>query len=89
MWDAIFTRVIGEAYYIVNNKATIRETAKVFQVGKSTLHNDVTVKLQRYDAELAKEVRKVLDVNKAEAHIRGGNVIKEKIRMEQLKKEQL
>lgn len=78
-WDRnVYARVIGEAYYIVNNGATVRETARIFKTSKSTVHKDVTDKLKMYDVILAKQVTKVLMLNKAERHIRGGNATKEK-----------
>ena len=54
------------------------QTAKVFNVSKSTAHKDVTARLMEINPELAREVRKVLDVNKQERHIRGGMATKEK-----------
>lgn len=68
--------VLGE--YIVNTGATVRAAAKVFKISKSTVHKDVTDRLQHINAGLAKEARKVLDVNKAERHLRGGMATKEK-----------
>lgn len=61
---------IGE--YIVETGATVRQAAKMFRVSKSTVHKDVSERLQRNNRELYNRVRKVLDVNKAERHIRGG-----------------
>ena len=66
------------AYYIIEHKATVRQTAKVFNVSKSTAHKDVTARLMEINPELAREARKVLDVNKQERHIRGGMATKEK-----------
>jgi putative DeoR family transcriptional regulator (stage III sporulation protein D) len=70
--------IIAEATYIVETKATIRETAEFFCVGKTALHKDVTKKLMKVDAELAKQVQDVLNENKAERHIRGGEATKQK-----------
>ena len=64
--------------YIVTHAATVRETAKVFGISKSTVHSDVTKRLKYTSPGLCAEVRKVLDVNKAERHIRGGNATKMK-----------
>ena len=66
------------AEYIVENKATVRQTAKVFGISKSTVHKDVTQRLQNISPGLANEARKVLDVNKSERHIRGGLATKNK-----------
>lgn len=67
---------LGE--YIVKNKATVRSAAKVFGISKSTVHTDVTVKLEQLDPILFEKVRQVLDVNKAQRHIRGGMATREK-----------
>lgn len=69
-------RQLGE--YIVEHKATVRAAAGKFGVSKSTVHMDVAQRLRRLDPCLYYEVREVLDVNKAERHIRGGNATKEK-----------
>ncbi len=68
--------ILGE--YIVENKATVRAAAKQFGMSKSTVHTDVSERLKRYDPTLYKQVREVLDINKAERHIRGGMATKEK-----------
>lgn len=78
MKDYIEERVINIAWYIVDEGATVRQTAKAFGVSKSTVHKDITDRLSQIDPPLAKEVRKVLDVNKAERHIRGGLATREK-----------
>lgn len=66
------------ANYIIENAATVRKTAKEFGVSKSTVHKDVTERLEAINPDLAKRARKVLDVNKSERHIRGGMATKEK-----------
>ena len=66
------------ADYIIEHKATVRQTAKRFGVSKSTIHKDVTERLAQVNPSLAAETRKVLDVNKSERHIRGGMATKEK-----------
>lgn len=78
MRDYIKERAIQLAYYIIEHKATVRQTAKAFNVSKSTAHKDVTTRLMEINPELAKEARKILDVNKQERHIRGGMATKEK-----------
>lgn len=78
MKDYIIERVINTAWYIVNNNSTVRQTAKQFGISKSTVHQDVTKRLEKINAPLAAEVRKVLDVNKSERHIRGGLATKDK-----------
>ena len=71
-------RAIKMAQYIVDNGATVRQTAKEFGISKSTVHKDVTQRLTHINPALASEARKVLDVNKSERHIRGGLATKEK-----------
>lgn len=68
--------MLGE--YIVKNKSTVRATAQVFGISKSTVHTDVAQRLARYDPQLYSQVKKVLEINKAERHIRGGLATKEK-----------
>lgn len=78
MKDYIEERAIDIANYIIDNNATVRQTAKAFGISKSTVHKDVTERLMQINSALAKEARKVLDVNKQERHIRGGMATKEK-----------
>lgn len=78
MKDYIEERAIDIANYIIDNNATVRQTAKQFGISKSTVHKDVTDRLMQVNPALAKEARKVLDVNKSERHIRGGLATKEK-----------
>ena len=78
MKDYIEERVLNIAEYIIASNSTVRETAKRFGVSKSTVHKDVSDRLLQINPALAKEVRKVLDVNKAERHIRGGLATREK-----------
>ena len=71
-------RVIESAIYIIEHNATVRQTAKQFGVSKSTVHKDVTERLAQVNPSLAKQARKVLDINKSERHIRGGLATREK-----------
>lgn len=66
--------ILGE--YIIDNSATVRSTAKVFGISKSTVHQDVTVRLAKINPELYRQVREVLQKNKDERHIRGGMATK-------------
>lgn len=68
--------VLGE--YIVESGATVRAAAKVFKISKSTVHKDVTERLRHEDPVLYKEVKKVLEKNKQDRHIRGGLATREK-----------
>ncbi|MFT5874235.1 MAG: putative DeoR family transcriptional regulator (stage III sporulation protein D) [Clostridium sp.] len=72
MKDYIEDRVLEVAKYIIDSKATIRKTAKVFGVSKSTIHKDMTERLPTINLQIANEAKTVLDLNKAERHIRGG-----------------
>lgn len=71
-------RAVEVATYIIENNATVRQAAKKFGISKSTVHKDCAERLSQVNPNLANEVRKVLDVNKAERHIRGGLATKEK-----------
>ena len=66
------------ANYIIENNATVRQTAKKFGISKSTTHKDCTERLSQINPGLAAAVRQVLDVNKQERHIRGGLATREK-----------
>ena len=78
MKEYIEERAIKMAEYIIENKTTVRQTAKEFGISKSTVHKDVTERLAGIKPVLAAQARKVLDVNKSERHIRGGMATKEK-----------
>ena len=69
-------RAINLAQYIIDSKDTVRGAAKKFCISKSTVHKDVTERLMQINPVLAKEVRCILDENKAERHIRGGMATK-------------
>ena len=71
-------RAIEVANFIIHSNATVRETAKEFGISKSTVHKDVTERLEKINPKLAAETRKVLEQNKAERHLRGGMATKEK-----------
>ncbi len=71
-------RAVDAARYIIEYNATVRQTAKKMGISKSTVHKDVTERLQGINPALATEARKVLDKNKSERHIRGGMATKEK-----------
>ena len=69
-------RAIVVAKYILEKNTTVRQTAKTFGVSKSTIHKDVTERLEEINPTLAKEVKMVLEKNKSERHIRGGMATK-------------
>jgi sporulation transcriptional regulator SpoIIID len=71
-------RAVELANYIIERKTTVRGAAKKYGISKSTVHKDVTERLTKVKPELADIVKKVLDENKAERHIRGGEATKAK-----------
>ena len=75
---SIDERATELAHYIIDSKDTVRGTAKKFGISKSTVHKDVTDRLEHINPSLAARARIVLDVNKSERHIRGGLATREK-----------
>ena len=73
---SIEERAVSLAQYIIDSKDTVRGTAKKFGISKSTVHKDVSERLLKINPALAREVRCILDENKAERHIRGGMATK-------------
>ena len=71
-------RCVSLAQYIIENKTTVREAGKAFGISKSTVHQDITSRLERVNPALHRQVREVLDLNKQERHIRGGMATKRK-----------
>lgn len=78
MADTIEERACDLAVYIIENGATVRSAAKHFGISKSTVHKDLSQRLPSCNRSLYAQVRKVLDVNKAQRHIRGGMATKQK-----------
>ncbi len=78
MKEYIEERAIAIANYIIEHNATVRQTAKMFGISKSTVHKDITERLEHVNPPLAAQARVVLDINKSERHIRGGMATKEK-----------
>ena len=76
--EYIEERAVAIANYIIDYNATVRQTARKFGISKSTVHKDVTDRLENINPSLAAQARVVLDINKAERHIRGGMATKEK-----------
>lgn len=72
--------ILGE--YIIETGATVRACAKIFKISKSTVHKDVTERLRRDNPQLYKEVKRVLEKNKQERHIRGGMATRRKYKGE-------
>ncbi len=78
MKNYIEERAIEIANFIINRNATVRKTAKEFGVSKSTVHKDVTERLEKINPILACKAKEILNVNKSERHIRGGLATREK-----------
>ncbi len=74
-------RCITLALYLVENKATVRAVAKKFGISKSTVHKDITETLKKVNHSLYDEVKAVLEINKKERHLRGGEATKNKYKM--------
>ncbi|HHY13080.1 MAG TPA: sporulation transcriptional regulator SpoIIID [Thermoanaerobacterales bacterium] len=84
MKDYMRVRVVEIAQYILETKATVRKAAKVFGVSKSTVHKDITERLRKVNSQLADDVKKILEFNKSERHIRGGRATKRKYQQQDL-----
>ena len=78
MEDNIEIRVRELAVYIIETGATVRTAARKFGISKSTVHKDLSQRLPEYDRLLYQQVRNVLDLNKQERHIRGGQATRKK-----------
>ena len=74
--SSIEERAVELAHYIIESKDTVRGAAKKYGISKSTVHKDVSERLKKINPGLAKEVRGILEENKAERHIRGGMATK-------------
>ena len=78
MKDYIEERASAIANYIIEHHATVRQTARKFGISKSTVHKDVTDRLEHINPSLAAQARVILDINKSERHIRVGMATREK-----------
>ena len=78
MWEYIEERIVKCAEYIVETGCTVRACSAHFSISKSTVHKDVSERLQEIDKQLFEKVRAVLDFNLSERHIRGGIATREK-----------
>ncbi len=72
------------ATYIIETKSTVRATAKKFNISKSTVHKDISERLEKVNPSLACEAKKILEINKSERHIRGGLATKMKYKKEKV-----
>ena len=78
VYSNIEQRACDLAVYILENRSTVRAAAKEFSISKSTVHKDLTERLPKVQPSLYQQVRRLLDINKAERHIRGGMATKQK-----------
>ncbi len=78
MWEYIEERVLKCAEYIVETGCTVRACSAHFSISKSTVHKDVSERLKYVDDGLFEEVRRVLNLNLSERHIRGGMATQKK-----------
>lgn len=78
MKNPVEERAVELGVYIVENHSTVRATAEQFGISKSTVHMDVANRLREFNPQLYHQVRQVLEINKAQRHIRGGIATKEK-----------
>lgn len=78
MQEHIKRRAMEIGNYIIESSSTVRQTADVFGVSKSTVHKDVTERLPQINKQLSSQVKHILESNKAERHIRGGEATKKK-----------
>lgn len=88
MKEDLVERVITVANHIYDTHDTIRKTAKIYGYSKSTIHNDVSVKLKVIDRVLYERTKRILDENFAEKHLRGGDATKRKY-LEEVSKKQI
>lgn len=83
----IYKRAEEIGNYVVEHNVTIRSAAKEFMISKSTVYKDITERLNETNPILSKNVRKVLDLNKEERHIKGGESTRQKYLKMQIKKQ--
>ena len=82
---SIEERAVELAQYIIDSKDTVRGAAARFGISKSTVHKDLSQRLPQYNKLLYQQVRQVLDVNKAQRHIRGGLATRKKYQLQKVK----
>ena len=85
MQDYIQRRVLEISNYIIESSSTVRQTATVFGVSKSTVHKDITERLPLINEMVASRVRDILENNKAERHLRGGEATRRKYLEQKIK----
>lgn len=75
---SICERCVMLGQYLVDHRTTVRAAAMEFQISKSTVHKDVTHTLKKIDLKLYKQVKEILEINKQERHLRGGEATRKK-----------
>ena len=85
MRDDLETRARELAVYLIERRTTIRDAAKHFSVSKSTVHKDLSERLKKIDRSLYVQVKEILEQNKAERHLRGGDATKRKYQKQRAK----
>ena len=89
MKETSIERAVSLGEYIIKTGATVRATAKVFHISKSTVHKDISERLKRIDPVLYRSVKKIMDTNRAERHIRGGDATRRKYLIKRSQKNEL
>ena len=85
MRDDLETRARELAVYLIERRTTIRDAAKHFSVSKSTVHKDLSERVKEIDRSLYVQVKEILEQNKAERHLRGGDATKRKYQKQRAK----
>lgn len=85
MKQYIEERALELGAFIIENRTTVRAAAQMFGISKSTVHKDVTERLKKLNPSMAKQVRRILEENKAERHIRGGEATRIKYKKDERK----
>ena len=85
MRDDLERRARELAVYLIERRTTIRDAAKQFSVSKSTVHKDLSERLKEIDRSLYVQVKEILEQNKAERHLRGGDATKRKYQKQRAK----
>ncbi|NLN65690.1 MAG: sporulation transcriptional regulator SpoIIID [Clostridiaceae bacterium] len=83
MKQYIEERALELGSFIIENKTTVRAAAQTFGISKSTVHKDVTERLKKLNPSMAKQVKRILEENKAERHIRGGEATRIKYKKDE------
>ena len=80
-YDSTRERCILLAEYLIESKCTISQAASYFSISKSTVHKDISIRLRYIDKDLHERAKVILETNKSERHLRGGEATKRKYRL--------